>query len=619
VQDESNIRFISIVSSVVLGLTGVILLMLTLGAFVPIPALNKKPIAYLVRVFGLSALFIPAVFIGASLFILKSSLSITQTFLVCASLLPLFTCMVGYAFLHTFSLWVERFIFFRLLQQNGFIIFLVFLIAFEITIILAVKEHLFSTKLATHINNSVPRRAKKYRDSRKKQTVAKIEELEYITASHTVNKKNFHSDFTDIPHPQKLKSAEIFAESNGEIRDESIPESDLNISNISEQYVIPTKILEPYTDLGRYWIVDEHTKKTAALLIKILEEFHIPSEYIFSYKGHAVSLFEVKPAQHIVFSQMYALQDALAKQLSVEKVRIIPRDEEKRLVGIEIPNKERLFISFREIMEGELRKEKRENIPLIIGKDVISSTHIVDLSKIPHLLIAGEPHSGLSVCLNVLLLSMIYCCKPLECTFFLIDLKSEMLHAYTGIPHLRAPVIHSLDEAIHILRFCTREMERRFKILEMYGVHTLEDYRKERALWQSNAEILPDIVVVINEYADLILQEHLFEILLNEFGMRSSLVGMHIILTTQEINANVINAAVKDVIPARIALKVTTITESRLIIDIGSAEQLLGKGDMVYRVGRQSPIRIQGAFVSQQDVERTVNYLIEKHKAPPIV
>jgi S-DNA-T family DNA segregation ATPase FtsK/SpoIIIE len=393
------------------------------------------------------------------------------------------------------------------------------------------------------------------------------------------------------------------------------------LSQLPESYGIPVEgILNRYPE-GTYGIIDQATKEAAVMLRDTLEEFNIQVEVTGIRKGPVITLFELFPAPGVKLSRIVNLQDNIALRLAASSVRIVAPIPGKSAVGIEVPNTRRTMVSFAEIIEGFLRELHPSGtgpeIPLVLGKDSTGAVQTVDLAQMPHLLIAGATGAGKSVCVNTMILSILYQRSPTECRLILIDPKIVELKIYNDIPHLLTPVITEPKRAFEVLQYCIFEMERRYACLDSLGVRDVRSYNrriKERGL---AVEHIPYIVVVIDEFADLMATSGKeLESVLARLTAMSRAVGIHLVLATQRPSIDVITGIIKANIPSRIAFMVASKVDSRIILDAAGAEKLLGKGDMLYAGSTDPfPVRIQGAFVSDEEVERVVDYL--KTLGPP--
>lgn len=377
-------------------------------------------------------------------------------------------------------------------------------------------------------------------------------------------------------------------------------------------YQVPVEgLLTAYPD-GQYWIIDQATRDAALILKETLKEFNIQAEVTGIRKGPVITMFEILPAPGVKLSKIVNLQDNIALRLAASSVRIVAPIPGKHAVGIEVPNRKRNIVSFREMIEGELHREgKRMEIPVILGKDITGEAQTIDLVQTPHLLIAGATGSGKSVCVNSMILSILYQRSPAEVRLMLIDPKIVELKLYNDIPHLLTPVITEPKRAFQALQYCIYEMERRYALLDSMGVRDIRSYNKRIKERNIATERLPYIVVVIDEFADLMATTGKeLESTVARLAAMSRAVGIHLVLATQRPSIDVITGLIKANIPSRIAFMVASKMDSRIIIDMVGAEKLLGKGDMLYAgVVDPFPVRMQGAFVSEEEVERVVEYV----------
>jgi S-DNA-T family DNA segregation ATPase FtsK/SpoIIIE len=350
-------------------------------------------------------------------------------------------------------------------------------------------------------------------------------------------------------------------------------------------------------------------KEKAAILEDVLAEFKIAARVTAIRRGPVVTMFEILPAPGIKLSKIVQLEDNIALRLAASSMRIVAPIPGKEAVGIEVPNKKRSLVSFRELIEYGAGNKNDAALPVFLGKDLSGGVVNADLAAMPHLLVAGSTGSGKSVCINTLILSLVYHLSPAQCRMIFIDPKIVELKIYNGIPHLLAPVITEPEKALNALNYCLREMERRYTLLDKFTSRNIKSYNK--AAMEQNAEKLPYLVVIIDEYADLMaVSGKELEAVIARLAAMSRAVGIHLILATQRPSADVITGLIKSNIPSRIAFMTASMTDSRVIIDIPGAEKLLGKGDMLY-CGAESPfpVRAQGAFVSEEEAEKTAAHL----------
>ena len=372
-------------------------------------------------------------------------------------------------------------------------------------------------------------------------------------------------------------------------------------------YSVSTELLNAYED-NPYWIIDEETNQAAENLKATLSEFGIKAEVTGIRKGPVVTMFEILPAPGVKLSKIVALQDNIALRLAASSVRIVAPIPGKKAVGIEIPNKNRAIVSFRECIEQDVPEWKKMAVPVILGKDIQGEMQIMDLVKTPHLLIAGSTGAGKSVCVNSMILSILYKRSPDQVKLILIDPKIVELKLYNDIPHLLTPVITEPKKAMQALQYCLCEMERRYALLDGMGVRDISSYNKRIVERKIATEKLPYLIVVIDEFADLMATTgKQLETVVARLAAMSRAVGIHLVLATQRPSIDVITGLIKANIPSRVAFMVASKTDSRIIIDQMGAEKLLGKGDMLYASSTDPfPVRIQGAFISDQEVENVV-------------
>ena len=372
-------------------------------------------------------------------------------------------------------------------------------------------------------------------------------------------------------------------------------------------YIIPSNLLTAYKD-DQYWIIDDETKKASIDLKQTLSEFNIDADIIGIKKGPVVTMFEILPAPGVKLSKIVALQDNIALSLAAQSVRIVAPIPGKQAVGIEVPNKRRSVVGFREIIEMDLPEWNKMAVPVVLGKDILGKAQLIDLVKTPHMLIAGATGSGKSVCVNSLILSILYKRSFKDVKMILVDPKVVELKLYNNIPHLLTPVITEPKKAIQALQFCLCEMERRYALLDGLGVRDISSYNERIKERDICTEKLPYIVVIIDEFADLMATSGKeLENIVARLTAMSRAVGIHLVLATQRPSTNVITGLIKANIPSRIAFMVASRIDSQIIIDGVGAEKLLGRGDMLYASAVDpAPIRIQGTYVDDNEVEKVV-------------
>ena len=384
-----------------------------------------------------------------------------------------------------------------------------------------------------------------------------------------------------------------------------------------------TQLLDRALDDGESLTKDE-LNELAILLENKLEEFGIIAEVESVLPGPVVTRFEIQPAPGTKASKITNIAQDIARSLSVNSVRVVEVIEGKSVVGIEIPNTNRKMVRLTEILSSSEFKNSSSNLSLALGKDIAGEPIVVDLAKMPHLLVAGTTGSGKSVGINAMLLSLLFKSDPKDVRLILIDPKMLELSVYDGIPHLLTPVITDMTDASNGLRWCVVEMDRRYKLMSMMGVRNLAGYNKKIKEAANNGkqilnplkedveeylEELPSIVVVVDEFADMMmLVGKKVEHLIARIAQKARAAGIHLILATQRPSVDVITGLIKANVPTRIGFQVSSKIDSRTILDQGGAEQLLGYGDMLYLPpGVGVPIRVHGAFVGDDEVHRVVN------------
>ena len=372
-------------------------------------------------------------------------------------------------------------------------------------------------------------------------------------------------------------------------------------------YKISSDLLSEYAN-DQYWIIDKETKDASAHLKETFSEFNIEADVIGIKKGPVVTMFEMLPAPGVKLSKIVALQDNIALRLAASSVRIVAPIPGKQAVGIEVPNKNRSIVSFREIIEKDMNEWKKMAVPVVLGKDILGKPQLIDLVKTPHLLIAGSTGSGKSVCVNSMILSILFKRSPSDVKLILIDPKIVELKLYNDIPHLLVPVVTESKKAFQALQWALCEMERRYALLDGMGCRDIASYNKKIIDKKIATEKLPYIVIIIDEFADLMATTGKeLEGTVARLAAMSRAIGIHLVLATQRPSIDVITGLIKANIPSRIAFMVASKMDSRIIIDQVGAEKLLGKGDMLYASAADPfPIRIQGTFVSDEEVENVV-------------
>ena len=357
--------------------------------------------------------------------------------------------------------------------------------------------------------------------------------------------------------------------------------------------------------------------KNAALIESTLRSFGVMAKVIHASVGPTVTRFELRPEVGVRVSKIEGLSNELAMALAATHIRIEAPIPGKSAVGIEIPNAKSVAVPLRDVLDSDEFKHGKGHILVALGKDITGKPVVTDLAKMPHLLIAGSTGSGKSVCINCIITSIIYHSRPEDVKLMLIDPKVVELSVYNGIPHLRTEVITNMKKAEGALNWAVREMEARYQLFAGAKVRNIEGYNK-----MNPDKKMPYILIIVDEFADLMnVAAKDVEVLIQRLTQKARAAGIHLILATQRPSADVITGVIKSNIPSRIAFMVESALNSRIILDEGGAETLLGKGDMLFKqAGALTTVRIQGAFISDEEVEAVVDYVrnecLQQEKTP---
>jgi len=393
---------------------------------------------------------------------------------------------------------------------------------------------------------------------------------------------------------------------------------------------MPSLDLLDRTDKVKNPIDQEQLDLVSRLVEAKLMEFGIKAEVVGVFPGPVITRFELNLAPGVKASKITNLSKDLARSLSAKSVRVVEVIEGKSVIGIELPNKHRETVFFSDVISCEKFANSKSNLAMAIGSDISGQPVIADLAKMPHLLVAGTTGSGKSVAVNTMIVSILYKSSPEDVRMIMIDPKQVELSVYDGIPHLLSEVVTDMKEAANALRWCVGEMERRYQLMSKLGVRNLKGYNDKVAkaiaageplidpLWQPSdaftqtpptLDKLPSIVIIVDEFADMMMiVGKKVEELIARIAQKARAAGIHLILATQRPSADVITGLIKANIPTRMALRVQSRIESRIILDQQGADQLLGMGDMFYLPpGEAVPIRVHGAFVDDHEVHAVVN------------
>lgn len=398
--------------------------------------------------------------------------------------------------------------------------------------------------------------------------------------------------------------------------------------------------LELLHELPESEIDPEHDEavlqKNAQMLSTVLEDFNVQGEIVSINPGPVVTLYELEPAPGTKTSRVIGLSDDIARSMSAISVRsaVVPG---RNVIGIELPNRKRQMVSLRELLESQTSLDSTAALPLVLGKNIAGEPIIADLARMPHLLVAGTTGSGKSVAVNTMILSLLYRLPPEKCRFIMIDPKMLELSVYNDIPHLLSPVVTEAGKAVVALKWTVREMEERYRAMSKLGVRNIDGYNERLREAKKKGEVLmrkvqtgfdgdtgkpvyeeqpmdmaelPYIVVVVDEFADLmIVAGKDVENAIQRLAQMARAAGIHIIMATQRPSVDVITGVIKANFPTRISFQVTSKIDSRTILGEGGAEQLLGRGDMLYMASGGRVIRVHGPFVSDEEVEQSVTFL----------
>lgn len=409
---------------------------------------------------------------------------------------------------------------------------------------------------------------------------------------------------SDVPfHKKEIQEERANEEPEAEDED-SDNEDDMNATANDIQIDIPLSLLD--NKVGKP--ISGNTKRNSYLIQKTLENFGIPVEMGDASVGPTITRYTFKPAEGVKLSRITTLSNDLALSLAAHPIRIEAPIPGKALVGIEVPNKAKAIISLREVLASKNFKKDGGILRIPLGRDVSGNTWVYDITRMPHVLIAGATNSGKSVCINAIIVSLLYQYNPSELRFVMIDPKRVELPIYNGIPHLLTPVVTDVKKTVNALKWCLNEMDRRFEILSQAKKRDIASYN------QSADERLPYIVIIIDELSDLMIAAGKeIEASIIRLTQMARAVGMHLIIATQRPSVDVITGLIKANIPARIAFSVASGVDSKTILDTMGAEKLIGQGDMLFTTAEFSmPKRIQGVYIGDLEIKRVMNYIREK-------
>ena len=440
-------------------------------------------------------------------------------------------------------------------------------------------------------------------------------------------------NFPEMPKP--IEVTPLIMKKTPLARNKSVTQPKLLLEH--DDYNLPNAdLLQPTPPQGRSIISRDALQQNSKLLQNVLQDFGIKGDIVQINPGPVVTLYELEPAAGTKSSRVIGLADDISRSMSAISARIsvIPG---KNALGIELPNSQREIVYMRELLESTEYNQVTAKLPLILGKDICGAPIVADLAKMPHLLVAGTTGSGKSVAINTMILSLLYKYSPKQCRFIMIDPKMLELSVYADIPHLLVPVVTEAKKAVTALKWVVKEMEIRYRAMSLMGVRNIQGYNQMVINANQNQqklekrvqvgfstqtgeplfetitlaeEPLPYIVVIVDEMADLMLVAGKdIEGYIQRLAQMARAAGIHLIMATQRPSVDVITGVIKANFPTRISFQVTSKIDSRTILGEQGAEQLLGMGDMLYMAGAAKITRVHGPFVSDQEVERIVNFI----------
>lgn len=437
-------------------------------------------------------------------------------------------------------------------------------------------------------------------------------QIEYATTYQAPSRD--HEPVIEVIHSNLKNTKEI------EDDDQSIEIPVAEVSDEKVDYLLPPIELLTLPKGIKKRENESKLKENADKLERTFQSFGVKAKVTKVHHGPAVTKYEVYPDAGVKVSRIVNLSDDLALALAAKDIRIEAPIPGKSAIGIEVPNTEITTVLLREVLESKNPKVQNP-LAVSLGKDIAGDPVIAELNKMPHLLVAGATGSGKSVCINGIIISLLMNAKPSEVKLMLIDPKMVELNVYNGIPHLLTPVVTNPKKASQALRKVVSEMERRYELFSHTGTRNIEAYneliRQNNDMTDAKQPHLPFIVVIVDELADLMMVASSdVEDSITRLAQMARAAGIHLIIATQRPSVDVITGIIKANIPSRIAFSVSSQTDSRTILDSGGAEKLLGRGDMLYQpIGASKPIRVQGAFLSDEEVERIVEFAISQQKA----
>ncbi|WP_329602916.1 DNA translocase FtsK [Terrilactibacillus tamarindi] len=471
---------------------------------------------------------------------------------------------------------------------------------------------------------------KERKEKRKEEIQAQIEaqieaqKEEWDQMENTHEQAPIIHDFSEAEvveqAPQKEEAPPTPTASNKHEEEQSGPEFAMTTPEDAD-YQLPSLSLLNHPKKNTQQSEKKHVTNNIEKLERTFHSFGVRAKVKKVHLGPAVTRYEVYPDVGVKVSKIVSLTDDLALALAAKEIRIEAPIPGKSAVGIEVPNQEITMVSLREVLESDNAKKQTSKLAIGLGRDISGEPILAELNRMPHLLVAGATGSGKSVCINSIITSLLMRTKPHEVKLLMVDPKMVELNVYNGVPHLMSPVVTNPKKASQALKKVVSEMERRYELFSHSGTRNLESYNQhvKRYNEENNEDqpLMPYIVVIIDELADLMMVASKdVEEAITRLAQMARAAGIHLIIATQRPSVDVITGVIKANIPSRIAFSVSSTTDSRTILDSGGAEKLLGKGDMLFfPIGASKPTRIQGAFLTDDEVEKVVDYVISQQKA----
>ncbi|EAD5704614.1 DNA translocase FtsK [Listeria innocua] len=519
-----------------------------------------------------------------------------------------------------------------LLDRLGTNIIAILLIIYGFSLVSGISVRQFFSKITEFVRylfskgkaaKEKGKEVKAKRDKKKAEKLVEVETDEVIEISQPIDAS------------KEEKTPPIISNFSSKVEQEKAPLEEKTESDVKEKdlemfqqesfeneiYQLPSvDILEPakVTDQSKEY---DQIKVNAKKLEDTFESFGVKAKITQVHLGPAVTKYEVQPSVGVKVSKIVSLSDDIALALAAKDIRIEAPIPGKSAIGIEVANQNVAMVSLREVLENNPKNNPDEKLQIALGRDISGEAMMASLDKMPHLLVAGATGSGKSVCINGIITSILLRAKPHEVKMMMIDPKMVELNVYNGIPHLLAPVVTNPKKAAQALQKVVAEMERRYDLFSHTGTRNMQGYndyvKKHNELNEEKQPELPFIVVIVDELADLMMvASNDVEDAITRLAQMARAAGIHLIIATQRPSVDVITGVIKANIPSRIAFAVSSSIDSRTILDMGGAEKLLGRGDMLLLpVGSSKPTRIQGAFLSDKEVEDVVNYVISQQKA----